>query len=174
MTEKALMSSNENENGKPLMPLKDGNENGNENDKTMSSKKDDNETMNQNNNDIIKQLNNFLDEIIDKSKSFEGQIKSIKKVKDLNEYYYISDYDNKELKFTIFKLRLAHLSNIIDKKLFEQIFGHKIETLANKLINATNKEENQIIVNNINENTKKVKQDLFMIMRSNQAIDVII
>ena len=73
------MSSNENENGKPLMPLKDGNENGNENDKTMSSKKDDNETMNQKNNDIIKQLNNFLDEIIDKSKSFEGQIKSIKK-----------------------------------------------------------------------------------------------
>ena len=168
------MSSNENENGKPLMPLKDGNENGNENDKTMSSKKDDNETMNQKNNDIIKQLNNFLDEIIDKSKSFEGQIKSIKKVKDLNEYYYISDYDNKELKFTIFKLRLAHLSNIIDKKLFEQIFGHKIETLTNKLINATNKEENQIIVNNINENTKKMKQDLFMIMRSNQAIDVII
>ena len=140
----------------------------------MSSKKDDNETMNQKNNDIIKQLNNFLDEIIDKSKSFEGQIKSIKKVKDLNEYYYISDYDNKELKFTIFKLRLAHLSNIIDKKLFEQIFGHKIETLANKLINATNKEENQIIVNNINDNTKKMKQDLFMIMRSNQVIDVII
>ena len=168
------MSSNEIENGKPLMPLKDGNENGNENDKTMSSKKDDNETINQNNNDKIKQLNNFLDEIIDKSKSFEGQIKSIKKVKDLNEYYYISDYDNKELKFTIFKLRLAHLSNIIDKKLFEQIFGHKIETLANKLINATNKEENQIIVNNINDNTKKMKQDLFMIMRSNQVIDVII
>ena len=150
------MSSNENENGKPLMPLKDGNENGNENDKTMSSKKDDNETMNQNNNDIIKQLNNFLDEIIDKSKSFEGQIKSIKKVKDLNEYYYISDYDNKELKFTIFKLRLAHLSNIIDKKLFEQIFGHTFETLANKLINTTNKEENQIIAYNINENKEKL------------------
>ena len=150
------MSSNENENGKPLMPLKDGNENGNENDKTMSSKKDDNETINQNNNDIIKQLNNFLDEIIDKSKSFEGQIKSIKKVKDLNEYYYISDYDNKELKFTIFKLRLAHLSNIIDKKLFEQIFGHTFETLANKLINTTNKEENQIIVYNINENKEKL------------------
>ena len=48
-------------------------------------------------------------------------------------------YGNKELEFKIFKLRLSHLSNIIDKKLFKQIFGH---ALANKLINITNKEEN--------------------------------
>ena len=47
------------------------------------------------------------------------------------------------------------MSNIIDKKLFEQIFGHKFENLANKLINATNKEENQIIAKNINENKEK-------------------
>ena len=58
-------------------------------------------------------------------------------------------YGNKELEFKIFKLRLAHLSNIIDKKLFKQIFGHAFETLANKLINTTNKEENQIIVKNM-------------------------
>ena len=45
--------------------------------------------------------------------------------------------------------KLAYLSNIIDKKISKQIFGHAFET-ANKLINATNKEENQIIVNNIN------------------------
>ena len=45
----------------------------------MSSKDDDDETMNQNNNNIIKQLNDYLDEIIDKSKTFEDQIKSIKK-----------------------------------------------------------------------------------------------
>ena len=45
------------------------------------------------------------------------------------------------------------MSNIIDEKIFEQIFGHAFETLANKLINTTNKEENQIIVNNI----KKIK-----------------
>ena len=38
---------------------------------------------------------------------------------------------------------------IIDKKLFEQIFGYTLEILANKLINTTNEEENQIIVNNI-------------------------
>ena len=41
---------------------------------------------------------------------------------------------------------------MIDKKIFEQIFGHTFETLANKLINTT-KEENQIIVNDI----KKIK-----------------
>ena len=68
----------------------------------------------------------------------------------------MDDYGDKELKFKIFKLELAQLSNIIDKKIFEQIFGHTFETLANKLINTTNKEENQIIVNNINKNKEKV------------------
>ena len=81
LTDKTLMSSNENENDKPLMPLKDVIENENEHDKTMSSKEDDNETMNQNNNNTIKELNDSLDKIIDKSKSFEDQIKSIKKYK---------------------------------------------------------------------------------------------
>ena len=38
------------------------------------------------------------------------------------------------------------------KKIIKQIFGHTFETLANKLITATNKEENQIIVNNIRKN----------------------
>ena len=36
------------------------------------------------------------------------------------------NYDNKELKLKIFKLQIAHLSNIINKKLFEQIFGHDL------------------------------------------------
>ena len=108
------------------------------------------------NNNIIKVLNDLLDEIIDKSKSFEDQIKSIKKVENLNEYWFTNDYGDKELKFKIFKLRLVPLSNIIDKKLFKQIFGHTFETLANKLINTTNKEEKQIIVNNINENKEKL------------------
>ena len=48
--------------------------------------------------EIIKRLNDDLDEIIDKSKSFEDQIKSIRKVKNLNEYYDKHDYDVKELK----------------------------------------------------------------------------
>ena len=47
------------------------------------------------------------------------------------------------------------MSNEIDKKLFEQIFGHTLIKLADKLINTTNKEENQIIVKNINKNKGK-------------------
>ena len=146
---------NDNENDKILMSPTDNDHN--EHDKTlMSSTDDDDETMNQNNNNIIKQLNDSLDKIIGKSKSFEDQIKSIRKVENLNEYYFINDYGDKELEFKIFKLKLAHMSNIIHKKLFKQIFGHTFETLANKLINTTNKEENQITVNNIKENKEKL------------------
>ena len=48
--------------------------------KLIHSNDYDEETMNQNKkNKIIKKLNDHLDEIIDKSKSFEDQIKSIKK-----------------------------------------------------------------------------------------------
>ena len=108
--------------------------------------------------EIIKRLNDDLDEIIDKSKSFEDQIKSIRKVKNLNEYYDKHDYDNKELKLKIFKLQIAHLSNIINKKLFEQIFGHTLIKLANKVINIRNKEEFKIIVKNINKYIDKINE----------------
>ena len=56
------------------------------------------------------------------------------------------------------------MSNEIDEDLFEQIFGHTLIKLADKLINTTNKEENQIIVNNIN----KIK--LFKINKFNDWI----
>ena len=68
-------------------------------------------------------------------------------------------YGDKELEFKVFKIRFAHLSNIIEKKLFKQIFGHTFETLANKLINITNKEENQITVNNTEENKEKLYKE---------------
>ena len=126
-------------------------------DNTLMSSKDDNDNENDNENDnIIKRLNDCLDEIIDKSKSFEDQIKLIRKVENLNEYCLINGHGDKELEFNIFKLDLAHLSNIIEKKIFEKIFGHTFETLANKLITTTNKEEYQTIVNNINENKEKL------------------
>ena len=48
------------------------------------------------------------------------------------------------------------MSNEIDKKLFEQIFGHTLIKLTDKLINTTSKEENQIIVNSINKNKEKL------------------
>ena len=98
---------------------------------------------------IIKKLNDHLDEIIGKSKSFEDQIKSIRKIKNLDDYYYVNDFGDKELKFKIFKLRLAHLSNKNGEDLFEQIFDNTLIKLADKLINTTNKQENQIIIKNI-------------------------
>ena len=120
----------------------------------MSSDKDD-ETMRQNK---IKKLNDYFDKMIHKSKSFEDQIESLKKVKNLDRCSYISNFDDKELKSELFKLKLANLSNIIDKKIFEQIFDHTLETLAIKLIDTTNKEENQILLKNINTNKKKLHE----------------
>ena len=77
-------------------------------------------------NEIIKTLNDNLDERIDKSKSFEDQIESLKKLEDLKGYWPYNDYDDKELKSKYFRMQLADMSNKIDEKLFEQIFGHKI------------------------------------------------
>ena len=106
--------------------------------------------------EIIKGKNDNLDEIIDKSKSFEEQIKSLKKREDLKGYWPYNDYDDKELKSKYFKIELADMSNEIDKKLFEQIFGHTLIKLANKVINTKNKEEYKIIVKNINKNIDKL------------------
>ena len=86
LTDKTLMSSkDEDKNEKEKKK-----ENGNENDETLMSSKDDDdenenedddETMSQNEKNIrIKNINETLDEIIDKSKSFEDQIKLIRKV----------------------------------------------------------------------------------------------
>ena len=69
------------------------------------------------------------------------------------------------------------MSNEIDEKLFEQIFGHTLMKLADKLINTTNKKENQIVVKNINANKIKLdeqKKRPLMIIWSNQLIDVLI
>ena len=51
------------------------------------------------------------------------------------------------------------MSNENEEKLFKQIFGHTLETLANKLINTTNKEEKQIIVNNVNKNEEQFGEE---------------
>ena len=87
LTDKTLKSKsqedkNENENDKALMSSKKDDDN--ENNKTLISSKDENENENEIMNQtkkyiIIKNLNDTLDEIIDKSKSFEAQLKSIKK-----------------------------------------------------------------------------------------------
>ena len=65
--------------------------------------------------EIIKGLNDNLDEIIDKSKLFEEQIKSLKKIEDLKGYWPYNDYDEKELKSKYFKIKLADMLNETDK-----------------------------------------------------------
>ena len=85
----------------------------------------------------------ILDEIIGKSKSFEDQIKSLEKVENLGEYWHSKGFGDKKLVSKYFKVKLyfkVHMSNIIDKELFEQIFVDKLEKLAKKLIYTTNKE----------------------------------
>ena len=64
-----ILTDNDNENDSDN---ENGNENGNEND-------NDNDNDNENDNMITK-LNDVLDEVIDKSKSFEDQIKLLKKM----------------------------------------------------------------------------------------------
>ena len=70
----------------------------------------------------------------------------------------MNDFDGKKLKFKTFKLKLAYLSNKIDESLFEQIFNHKIKTLANKLINTIKKEKKS---NYCWKYWKKNKDELF-------------
>ena len=86
-----------------------------------------------------------------------------------------NDYDDKELKYKYFKIQLADMSNEIDKKFFEEIFGHTLIKLIDKLINTTNKEENQIIVNSINKNNDKLyKKDDFgdWVIQAQQCSDL--
>ena len=125
-------NENENKNGKTLMSSSDDEDDDvdddddddvvddEDDDEIIMSSDEDDETINQNKKYIIvKNLNDCLDEIIDKSKSFEEQIKSLKKLENLEEYWRSDDYGDKELKFKYFKLKLAHMSNETDKKLFE-------------------------------------------------------
>ena len=69
------------------------------------------------------------------------------------------------------------MSNEIDKKLFEQIFGHTLIKLADKLINTTNKEENQIIVKNIEKSKDKLLEmhpfNDWVIQPNSQRIDLL-
>ena len=74
----------------------------------------------------MKELNGNLDEIIDKSKSFEEQTEWLKKLEGLKEYWPYKDFGDKEFKSTHFKIKLADMSNDVDEKLFQQIFGHTL------------------------------------------------
>ena len=67
------------------------------------------------------------------------------------------------------------MSNDIDENLFKQIFDHTLIKLADKLINTTNKEENQIIVKNIQKNKGKIyeqKKSDWVIQPSDRRINL--
>ena len=103
-------------------------------------------------------INNYFN-IIDKTKSFEDQIKTLKKKEDdLSQYWNLNyDDDNKKINYKIFKLIFAHISNDVEEQLFKEIFGHTYVALADKLLNTTSKEENQIFINDI----KKIKDKIY-------------
>ena len=64
--------------------------------------------------------------------------------------------DNKKKNLKIFKLKLAHVFNDVDDDLFKKIFGLTFVELADKLINTTSKEKNQMLVNDIEINRNKI------------------
>ena len=69
------------------------------------------------------------------------------------------------------------MSNEIDEKLFEHIFDHTLIKLADKLINTSDKKENQIIVKNIEKSKYKIFEmdDLidWVIQPNSQRIDLL-
>ena len=103
------------------------------NDNDNNDNDNDNECESESENDYkIKQINNYF-KMIDESKSFEDQIKLLKKADYLYEHWHTSYYcDDKELNLKIFKLKFAYISNDIDENLFGEVYGHTFVTLANK------------------------------------------
>ena len=70
--------------------------------------------------------------------------------------------DNKETNLRLFKLKFAHIFNDVDDNLFKEIFGFTSVKLADKLINTTSKEENQMLINDIEINKDKIfEQDKY-------------
>ena len=124
---------------------------------------DDNDDNDDNDNDdndddeiTVKEINiNFKK--IDETKSFKDQMDTLKEISWLNDYWYIEYYeDNKSINLRLFKLKFAHISNDVDDNLFEEIFGLTSVKLADKLINTTSKEKNQMLVNDIEINRDKI------------------
>ena len=81
----------------------------------------------------------------------------------LGDYWYMDHYeDYKKRNLRLFKLKLAHIFNDADDNLFKEIFGLTPVELANKLIDTISKEENQMLVNDIEINRDKIfEQYLF-------------
>ena len=166
----SLLDKNKNKND-------NDNESGNEDDVIKNNNDNDNDSNNDNDRKI-RQINNCF-KMIDETKSFKDQIKLFKKkTDDLSDYWYTTYYDDdKEINLKIFKLKFAHVLNDVDENLFEEVFGHTFVTLANKLINTTSKEENQIIINDLKKNRDKLHErnncNNFVIQIGSKGVDLI-
>ena len=69
--------------------------------------------------------------------------------------------DNKEINLRLFKLKLAHIFNDVDDILFTEIFGFTSVELADKLINVTSKEYNQMIIDHIEIKRDKMFEQVY-------------
>ena len=159
------------------------NENVNENEKENENENV-NENVNENENEnesddgqyYLEQLNNNFNKI-DETKSLKDQIDILKKIPDLNDYWYIEYYeDNKEINLRLFKLKLAHIFNDVDDNLFKEIFGFKSVELADKLINVTSKEDNQMLIDHIEIKRDKIYEQeysQFVIQPAHKRSDLV-
>ena len=96
----------------------------------------------------------------------------------LSDYWNMFYYeDNKETNLRLFKLKFAHTFNDVDDNLFKEIFGHTSVKLADKLINITSKEENQMFINDIKINRDNIseqdKYDKFVIQQTHKHGDLL-
>ena len=128
----------------------DNNDNDDNDDNDYDNDDDDDDNI------TVKEITNNFKKI-DETKSFEDQIDILKKIPWLNDYWYMDYYeDNKETNLRLFKLKFAHIFNDVDDNLFKEIFGFTSVKLADKLINTTSKEENQMLINDIEKNKDKI------------------
>ena len=146
---KTIFNVNESENKSVNV-----NENKNE---SVSECESENENKNENENEnesddgqyFLKQINNNFKKI-NKTKSLEDQINMLKKVPNLNDYWYNEYYeDNKDINLRLFKLKLAHVLNDADDNLFKKIFSFTPVKIADIRINTTKKEDSQMIIDHI-------------------------
>ena len=186
---KAIFNNSNNNNNN-----KNDNENDNENNnESVSENENESESENEseNNNDddddddydddddkiTVKEINNNFKKI-DETISFEDQIDIWKKIPWLNDYWGMNYYeDNKETNLRLFKLKFEHVFNDVDDNLFKEMFGLTSVKLADKVINTTSKEENQMLINDIGKNKDKIfEQDeysKFVIQPANKRGDLL-
>ena len=150
-------SNNSNNSNNNESDSNNENENVNEN---KNKNENENESDNEQNYQIEQINNNFKK--IDETKSFKDQIGILKEIPDLNDYWYIEYYeDNKDINLKLFKLKLAHIFNDVDDNLFKEIFGFTSVELADKLINTTSKEDNQMIIDHIEIKRDKIFEQVY-------------